>query len=110
MRPVRPWLVVAIAAGILIAATTGELAHVRAAALETQREEVSQLAQTVTDETDRGLQGADAGLAAMRAELQDGRIVADGADAASALQRRAGHMPLVESLWLVDDGWNPIAA
>jgi hypothetical protein len=110
MLPSRPWLVVAIATGALTVATCGMLVHVRAAALETQREQVSQLAQAVTDETDRGLQGADAGLAAMRAELQDGRIVADGADAASALQRRAGHMPLVESLWLVDDGWNPIAA
>jgi hypothetical protein len=110
MLPSRPWLVVAIAAGAVVVATGGTLAHVRAATLETQREQVSQLAQAVTDETDSGLQGADAGLAAMRAELQDGRLAADGADVASALQRRAGHMPLVETLWLVDDGWNAIAA
>jgi hypothetical protein len=86
------------------------LAQVRADALATQRDQVSVLAQALTDETDRGLQAADAGLAAMRAELQDGRLVAESADTARALQRLCEHMPLVETLWLVDDAWNPIAA
>jgi len=106
----RPWLSVAAGAAAIALATAGVLAEVRADALETQGDQISMLAQKVTDETDRGLQDTDAGMTAMRAELQDGRLVAEAADTPRALQRRCQHMPLVETLWLVDDAWNPIAA
>jgi len=106
----RPWLALAIGACLMGAGTAGILVKVRAEALATQREQVSALAQAVTDETDRGLEATDAALTAMRAELQDGRLVAEASDTASALRRRCQGMPLVETLWLVDDAWNPIAS
>jgi hypothetical protein len=106
----RPWLAVAIGAAVVALSAAEVLAHARADTLETQSEEVSVLAQALTDETDRELQDADAGLAAMRADLQEGRLVAEAADTAGALQRRARDMRIVETLWLVDDAWNPIVA
>ena len=106
----RTWLAVAAAATAITLATAGVLVEVRAEALARQGDQIATLAQQVTDETDRGLQDTDAGLVAVRAELQDGRLVAEAPDTPGALQRLCRHMPLVETLWLVDDAWNPIAA
>ena len=69
------------------------------------------LSLALTDEIDRGVQGAEEGLHAMRVELRDGRLPATGRRGRSrALQTRAGLMPLVRTLWLVDRDGRVLAA
>jgi len=75
--------------------------HLRRDAMEGQARELGLLSLALTDEIDRGLQGAEEGLHALRVELRDGRLPETGAEAARALQTRAELMPLVRTLWLV---------
>lgn len=89
------WLVVAIVAALA-------LWHLRLQTLDAQRRELALLSLALTDEIDRGLQGAEDGLHAMRAELGEKRLDPAGPETARALATRAALMPLVDSLWLVD--------
>ena len=84
--------------------------HLRQDAVEGQARELGLLSLALTDEIDRGLQGAEEGLHAMRAELLDGRLPVTGAEAGRALQTRAELMPLVRMLWLVDHDGRVLSA
>jgi signal transduction histidine kinase len=84
----------------LIAAVA--LWHLRRDAIQGQARELGLLSLALTDEIDRGLQGANEGFDAIRAELRDGRLPVKGAEAVLALRTRADLMPLVSTLWLVD--------
>jgi signal transduction histidine kinase len=106
----RPWW---IALGLWLAlAAMAALAlwHLRSEALDGQTRELALLSLALTDELDRGLQGAEEGLRALRAELADGQLPTRGAEAARALRIRADLMPLVETLWLLDAGGQVMAA
>jgi signal transduction histidine kinase len=94
-----------VAAGLWLALTAiacFALWQLRRDAVDSQARELGLLSLALTDEIDRGLQGAEEGLHAMRAELHDGRLAATGAEAVRALHTRADLMPLVRTLWLVD--------
>jgi len=109
-RSRRPWL---IALGLwlaLAAVASTALWHLRRDALDSQSRELRLLSLTLADGIDRGLRGADEGLHALRAELLEGRLALPGGDARQALNTRAGLMPLVDTLWLVDDAGHVIAA
>src|ERR1700749_3835562 len=94
--PPRPWLAgLAIVLAVAGAAALA-LAHLRADTIALERRELSLLCLALTDETDRGLQGAEEGLEAMRAELHDGRLALHAADTRRTLKTRADLMPLVE--------------
>ncbi|MFC5499425.1 ATP-binding protein [Caenimonas terrae] len=96
----RRWLLaIAFTLGVALL-SAAVLWHLRANALQAQARELTLLSLALADEADRGLQGAQQGLQALRAELQDGRLPLAGA--ARALQTRAALMPLVAQLWLVD--------
>jgi signal transduction histidine kinase len=97
----RPWLI-ALAFWLALAcvATVG-LWHLRRDTLASQVRELGLLSLALTDEIDRGLQGAEEGLRALRAELAQGRLPLQHEDIAEALRLRAELMPLVDTLWLL---------
>ncbi|MGS0758885.1 hypothetical protein ACVBEH_31505, partial [Roseateles sp. GG27B] len=47
---------------------------------------------------------------ALRAELNEGRLPVNGAEAERALRTRAALMPLVQTLWLVDGSGHLLSA
>jgi signal transduction histidine kinase/ActR/RegA family two-component response regulator len=106
----RPWLAALAIVLAVAGAAALALAHLRSDAIAVERRELSLLCLALTDETDRGLQGAAEGLEAMRAELHDGRLALRTADTTRTLKTRADLMPLVETLWLVDEEWRLVAA
>ncbi|MEO8278281.1 MAG: ATP-binding protein [Ideonella sp.] len=109
-RSRRPWLI-ALALWLALAAVTSiALWHLRREAVDSQSRELTLLSLTLTDGIDRGLRGAEEGLNAMRAELQDGRLSVSGDATRQALSTRAGLMPLVQTLWLVDAAGRVVAA
>ena len=106
----RPWWV-ALALWCVMAAVAGTaLWHLRRLAVESQTRELGLLSLALTDEIDRGLQGAEEGLQALQAELREGRLPLAGNEATQALRTRAGLMPLVQTLWLVDGNGRVVAA
>lgn len=106
----RPWLL-ALALWLALAGiTAAALWHLRSDTLENQVRELNLLSLALTDEIDRGLRGTEEGLHALRAELHEGRLRVDGTGTAQALHTRAGLMPLVRTLWLVDRHGRTIAA
>lgn len=113
-RLLRPWWV-ALGLWLALATVTSiGLWHLRRDAVHSQSRELSLLSLTLTDGIERGLSGADEGLHALRAELQEGRLslamAARSRDARQALRIRVGLMPLVDTLWLLDDSGRTIAA
>ena len=98
----RPWLIAGALWLALAAVASVALWHLRREALESQARELDLLSLALADEVDRGLQGAQEGLQAVRDEWAEGHLPAPGPEAERALRRRAELMPLVESLWLVD--------
>ncbi|HTT12235.1 MAG TPA: ATP-binding protein [Burkholderiaceae bacterium] len=93
------------ALGIALAAAAAAavlLWHLRGDAVDVQARELGLLSLALTDDLDRGLRGAEAGLGAISEELREHPATLLGADAAEALQTRAQLMPLVQTLWLVD--------
>ena len=97
------WLALGVAASIA-------LWHLRNDALDTQKRELGLLSLALTDEIDRGLQGVQAGLQAVRIELRDGQLPINGKPAEQALRTRADLMPLVQVLWLVAADGHAISA
>ena len=96
----RAWLIT-IGCWLVLAAGTGiALWHLRNEVVEAQKRELGLLSLALADEMDRGLRGVEEGLNALRTELQEGRLLPNGADAARALHTRANLMPLVGTLWL----------
>ncbi len=86
----------------MAAVTSIALWHLRREAVESQARELGLLSLALTDAIDRGLRGADEGLHAMRADLAERNLPVSGDDASRSLHVRAGLMPLVQTLWLVD--------
>jgi signal transduction histidine kinase len=108
--PPRAWLV-ALGLWLALAAVTAiALWHLHRDAVESQARELGLLSLALTDGIDRGLRGADEGLRAVRAELQEGRLPVSGREATLSLHTRADLMPLVQTLWLMDRGGRVIAA
>ena len=106
----RPWLV-ALALWLALGAVASiALWNLRIDAMDNQRRELRLLSLALTDEIDRGLQGVEAGLHAVRIELRDSRLPVSGAQAEQALRTRAELMPLVQALWLVDRGGHVLSA
>jgi len=109
-RAAGPWRIgLAIVIVLTLAAALG-LWHLRRDAVEVQARELGLLSLALTDEIDRGLQGAQEGLQAMGAELRDGRLPLTGSDAVQALQTSARLMPLIDALWLIDPDGRLLAA
>ena len=71
-------------------------------ALNGQERELGLLSTALTDEIDRGIRGVEEGLHALRSELRDARLAADGSDGRQVLRTRADLMPLIDRLWVVD--------
>ncbi|KQV78907.1 sensor histidine kinase [Rhizobacter sp. Root1221] len=106
----RPWLI-ALGLWLAMAAVTSiALWHLRREAVESQARELGLLSLALTDAIDRGLRGADEGLHAMRADLAERHLPVSGDDASRSLHVRAGLMPLVQTLWLVDRQGRVMAA
>lgn len=101
--PKRTWIIALSLAVILVALTSVLLLHLRRDAIESQTRELRLLSLALTAEVGRGLQGAEEGFDAMKTELNDGRLPTSGAGAVQALKTHADLMPLVQSLWIVDD-------
>jgi signal transduction histidine kinase len=98
-----PWLALA-----LVTATA--LWHLRSAAIASQARESELLSLASSDAIERGLRAAEEGLQALRDELQEGRLPLSNGQAAATLRLRAGLLPLVRTLWLLDAGGRVIAA
>ena len=107
LRPV--WVALGLWLALAAVASTA-LWHLRREALDGQSRELGLLSLALTDEIDRGLQGAEAGLQALQGELREGLLPLDGAAATRALHTRADLMPLVETLWLVQPDGRASAA
>ena len=89
------WLVLTIVASIALWNLHGNI-------VGAQTRELNLLSLALTDEIDRGLQGAEEGLRAIRLELREARLAATGPVTARTLRTHADLMPLVSSLWLLD--------
>ena len=106
----RPWLVASSLWLALAAVTVLALWHLRHEAISSQGRELSLLSMASTDAIERGLQGAEEGLDALRAELEEGRLSLAHGEAAQALNTRAGLMPLVRTLWVLNANGQVLAA
>ena len=99
---IQPWLI-AFGLWLALAAVAAiALWQLRRDAVDVEARQLGLLSLALTDEVDRGLQGAEEGMHALRAELSEGRLPVSGAEAGRALRTRANLMPLVRALWLVD--------
>ena len=97
------WLVLAFVASIALWNLRGNI-------LGAQTRELNLLSLALTDEIDRGLQGAQEGLRAIRLELREARLSATGPVTARTLRTHADLMPLVNSLWLLDANGQVLSA
>ena len=105
--PVRDMLVLGLC---LIALSSISLWHLRKITVDSQARELRVLSLALSDEINRGLQGAEVGMRAMRLELREGRLPTTGAEAERVLRIRAELMPLVQTLWIVDHEGHVLAA
>jgi signal transduction histidine kinase len=94
----------------MIAVAVLVLWHLRQNTVDSQARELGLLSLALSDEIDRGLQGAQEGLQAMQGELRDGRLPMTGSMAARALSTRAGLMPMIRTLWLIDTNGQLLSA
>jgi signal transduction histidine kinase/CheY-like chemotaxis protein len=98
----RVWQVtLATAIAIAVFAALG-LLHLRQNAFEGQSRELDLLSLALADEVDRGLQGVEEGLQAIRQELIEGQPTASMQPSTRTFKTLADLMPLVRTLWLVD--------
>ncbi|PTT91504.1 hypothetical protein DBR42_03710, partial [Pelomonas sp. HMWF004] len=98
----RPWRVALSLWLAMAAVVVSALWHLRHETLDSQVRELRLLSLASTDAIERGLRGTEEGLHALRAELEQGSLVLNGASVTQQLQTRAGLMPLVRSLWVLD--------
>jgi len=82
--------------------TAAGLWHLHQDALSGQERELGLVSTALTDEIDRGIRGVEEGLHALRAEMLDARLPADGLEGQRVLRIRADLMPLIDRLWVVD--------
>ncbi|MDE2082313.1 MAG: response regulator [Burkholderiales bacterium] len=106
----RPWWTALVLWLVLALLAATALWRLRQDALASEGRELSVLALALTDQIGRGLQGAEDGLFAVRAELADGSLADRGEPARRALRTRVALMPLVRRLWLLDRGGHLQAA
>ena len=105
--PTRGALVLGL---VLIALSSISLWHLHKITVDSQARELSVLSLALSDEINRGLQGAEAGMRAMRLELREGHLPATSAEAERALRIRAELMPLVQTLWIINHEEHVLAA
>lgn len=84
--------------------------HLRVNAIDSQARELNVLSLALSDEINRGLQGAEVGMHVMQLELAEGRLPTTGAEAEQALRIPAELMPLVRTLWLVNRDGRTLSA
>lgn len=94
----RLWLSVLVLGVALVVISIIFLWHLHRDVVDGEARELGLLSLALTDEVDRGLQGAQEGLRALRGELGEDRLPLT----ASALRTRADLMPWIQTLWLVD--------
>ena len=75
--------------------------HLRHDTLNSNGRELSLLSLATTDAIERGLRGAEEGMQALRAELEEGRLSLDD-QLPQVLHTRAELMPLVQTLWVLN--------
>lgn len=108
----RHWLV-ALALWLAVTVVSGAaLWHMHKNALDSQLRETGLIALAQTDEVNRGLQGMQVGLSALREELRDGGLLSPtgGAGDGQTLSRCAKLMPWAKSLWLADHDGRVLSA
>jgi signal transduction histidine kinase len=98
----RAWLYALLLWLVLVLVAVLALWHQRHLTLNSHARETDLLSLALADEIDRGLRGVEEGLHALDAELQAGRLPAQGTAATAVLAAHARLMPLVDGLWLVD--------
>jgi signal transduction histidine kinase len=96
------WLFTLATAIAMVALAGMGLWHLRQSAFDAQSRELSLLSLALTDEVDRGLQGVEEGLHAIRSNFLDGQIPASIQTTTRTFKSLADLMPLVRTLWLVD--------
>ncbi|MDE2148140.1 MAG: response regulator, partial [Burkholderiales bacterium] len=106
----RPWWTALAIWLLLVLLAAAALWRLRQDALASEGRDLSVLSLALTDQIARGLQGAEDGLLAVRAELAEGSLPDRGASARHALRTRVALMPLVRRLWLLDRGGHLLAA
>jgi signal transduction histidine kinase len=103
--------IIAACLGVALCVGTAFLLwHLRGDAVDSQSRELGLVSLALTDEIDRGLQGIEAGLRAIRGEIAEGRLHADDPQAGRALQTRAQLMAMIGNIWLVDPQGRVLAA
>ena len=110
IRTNLPALVALVLGSGFAALSAFALWHLRVNAIDSQTRELSVLSLALSDEINRGLQGAEVGMHAMQLELGEGRLPTTGAEADRALRIRAELMPLVRTLWLVNRDGRTLSA
>lgn len=106
----RPWLIAASLWLALAAVVSLALWHLRQETLNGQGRELRLLSLAATDAVERGLRGTEEGLHALRAELEEEHLSLDNPGTARALQTRTELMPLVQTLWVVDQNGRVLVA
>lgn len=106
----RPWLTVASLWLALAAVVALALWQMRHETVSIQGRELRLLSLAAADAVERGLRGAEEGLHALRAELQEARLSLDDPGVARSLTTRVNLMPLVQSLWVLDAEGRVLAA
>ena len=94
-------IVLALALALALLVFAG-LWRLRQNALDIQTRELGLLSLALTDEVDRGLQGAQEALQAIRGEVEQGQIDKSGPRSTAALQRLTDMVPLFGKLWIVN--------
>lgn len=84
--------------------------HLRHETMQAQARELRLISLATADAVERGLGGAEDGLHALRAELEEAHLSPDDPGAGRALAARADMMPLVQALWVVDAAGSVLAA
>lgn len=106
----RPWLMAASLWLAMAAAVALALWHLRHETVNGQGRELRLLSLAAGDAVARGLRGAEEGLHALRAELEEAHFSLDDSDTARTLQTRAALMPLVQTVWVLDAQGHVLAA
>lgn len=106
----RPWLTAASLWLALAAAVVLALWHLRHETVRAQGRELRLISLAAADAVERGLRGAEEGLVALRAEVEEVHLSLDDPGAARVLRTRVDLMPLVDALWVLDAGGRVLAA
>lgn len=106
----RPWLMAASLWLAMAAVVALALWHLRHETIQAQGRELRLLSLAATDAVERGLRGAEEGLHALRAELEEAHLSLDDRDTGRALQTRAALMPLVQAVWVLGTDGQVLAA